>query len=162
MKHLRPQQMHEHETASVLTGDVQWLMRAAKINYKCATQKLIKSWSENVVFLCAWKDAEAPRSHFFAEGLAEAHVFRNSGHQQFLKPFRRSRSQNSAEDLRGNTRGRWKQKKLQALLAEGLRKGLAEGVVSVVKSYRNKTKLMRACITQFRAASESALNHSDQ
>ena len=48
-------------------------------------------------FLCARKDAEAPRKHFFAEGLAEARVFRNSGYQQSSKPFRGSRSRNSAE-----------------------------------------------------------------
>ena len=42
-----------------------------------AQHKLLKSWSENGVFLCARKNAEAPRKHFFAEGLAEAHVFRN-------------------------------------------------------------------------------------
>ena len=36
------------------------------------------------------------------------------------------------KNLRGSSRGRRKQKRLQALLAEGSREGFAEGVVSVV------------------------------
>ena len=40
------------------------------IKYNPATPKLLKSWSENEVFLCAQKDAEVPRKHFLAEGLA--------------------------------------------------------------------------------------------
>ena len=43
--------------------------------------QLIKSWSGNEVFLCARKDTEALRKHFFAEVLAEAQVFRNAGSQ---------------------------------------------------------------------------------
>ena len=42
------------------------------------------------------------------------------------------------KNLRGSSRRRRKQKRLQALLAEGSPKGFAEGVVSVVKLYRNK------------------------
>ena len=74
----------------------------------------------------------------FAEGLSEADVFRNSGYQQSSKPFRGSRSQNSAEKPSQKQPRKAEAKRLQALLAEGLRKGFAEGVVSVVKLYRNE------------------------
>ena len=42
------------------------------------------------------------------------------------------------KSLRGSSSGRRKPKRLQALLAEGSRKGFAEGVVFVVELYSNK------------------------
>ena len=53
--------------------------------------------------------------------------------------------------LRGSSRGRRKQKRLQALLAEGSQKGFVEGVVSVVKSYRhyrlkNLSSIVAVCL----------------
>ena len=57
----------------------------------------MKSWPENDEFSCVCGRTRKMRKHFFAEGFAEAHVFRNSGYQQSLKPFRTSRSRNSAK-----------------------------------------------------------------
>ena len=80
-----------------------------------------------------------PRKHFFeeglAEGLAEAHVFRNSGYAYSSKPCRGSRSQNSAEKTFAEAAAEGGSKKDYKRYS---RKGFAQGVVSVVESYRNE------------------------
>ena len=59
-------------------------------------------------------------------------------------PFAEADPEIQPKNLRRSSRRRRKQKRLQAPLAEGSRKGFAEGVVSVVKSNRNKTKAQLA------------------
>ena len=74
----------------------------------------------------------------FAEGLAEAHEHARKSLRSLRSPFAEADPKVQPKNLRGSSRGRRKQKRLQALLAEGSRKGFAEGVVSVMKLYKNK------------------------
>ena len=49
------------------------------------------------------------------------------------RPFAEANPEIQPKNLRGSSRGRRKQKRLQVLLAEGTRKASAEGVVSVIE-----------------------------
>ena len=60
-------------------------------------------------------------------------------------PFAEADPKIQPKNIRGSSRGRRKQKRLQALLAEGSRKGYAEGVVSVMKLYKNKNHRSNVC-----------------
>ena len=53
--------------------------------------------------------------------------------RSFRSPFAEADPEIQPKNLRRSRRGRRKQHRLQALLAEASRKGFAEGVVSVVK-----------------------------
>ena len=74
----------------------------------------------------------------FAEGFAEAHERVRKPLRSLRSPFAEADAKIQPKNLRRSTRGRRKQKRLQALLAEGSRKGFAEGVVSAMKLYKNK------------------------
>ena len=74
----------------------------------------------------------------FAAGLAAAHERARKSLRSRRSPFAEADPKIQPKNLRGSSRGRRKQKRLQALLAEGSRKGFAEGVVSVMKLYKNK------------------------
>ena len=55
-------------------------------------------------------------------------------------PFAEADPETQPKNLRGSSRGRLKQKRLQAILAEGSRKGLRGRVVSVMKLPKNKSQ----------------------
>ena len=69
----------------------------------------------------------------FAEAAAEG------GSHSLRSLFAEANPEIQPHNLRGSSRGRRKQKTIQALLVEGSRKGFAEGDVSVMTLFRNKT-----------------------
>ena len=74
----------------------------------------------------------------FVEGLAEAHERARKSLRSLRSPFAEADPKIQPKNLGGSSRGRRKQKRLQALLAEGSRKGFAEAVVFLMKLYKNK------------------------
>ena len=89
------------------------------------------------------------RSAEAREGLAEAHERVRKSLHSLRSPFAEADPKIQPKNLRGSSRGRRKQKRLQALLAEGSLKGFAEGVVSVMKLYKNKNHRSIGLLTIF-------------